>query len=84
MYPAAAACVPGEQLVQPSHAQKISGDMVILIVLFGCWDKWLILYHFPCRFSFLSVLTILRITKLKLNLNAISLESQVCIVLIAN
>ena len=58
----AATCVPGEQLVQPSCAQEISGDMQTkmetFIVLFGCWDKWLILSHFPNRFSFLSVLTL--------------------------
>lgn len=55
----AATCVPGEHLVLPSHAQEIAGDMQTkmetFIVLFGCWDKWLILSHFPNIFLFISV-----------------------------
>lgn len=46
----AATHVPGEQLVQPSHAQELQDDMQtkmeIFIVLFGSWDKWLVLSHF--------------------------------------
>jgi len=78
----AATGVPGEQLVHPSWAQEMSGDMQTkmetFIVLFECWDKWLIISHFPNRFSFLTVLILLQTAKLRLKLNAMSLESQVC------
>lgn len=62
----AATHVPGEPLVQPPHAQVMSGDMQtkleILIILFGWWDKWLVL----SMFLLIKVLTILRITKPRL------------------
>lgn len=65
----AAICVHGEQLVQPSCTQEIAGHiktkMEIVIALFGCWDKCLILPYYPSRFSFLSVLTLLRTSKLR-------------------
>lgn len=78
----AAHCICGEQLVQPTHALEIPGDMQAnietLIILFVCWDKWLILSHFPNGFLLLSALALVRTIKLRLKLNAISLENQVC------